>query len=147
MDTYSFRGEYALKDPRTKKILVQTSFSGIFLRASDGNILGDFDLGDDSHRYGVRGVLIPYKNVLILSAIAIREKPTDIREPHLELQFIKNGCLTDLLGLYGGGIRLASEEIIARLDEKKDPFPKGLQLWADNRSHRNSTIRLSRVTI
>ncbi len=142
MDTYSFQGQYALKDKKTNRIVVQTNFEGVLLRDSKGNILGDLDFGDNGHRYNLRGTLAPRTTFLLLSSIAVKEDAEVTREPPLELQFLKHGCLTDMVGSYGGGIKIASEEAIARLSAGKEPLQKGLRIWATNRNQRNASLQL-----
>lgn len=143
MDTYSFQGRYALKDKKTRRVIIQTNFEGAFLRDSNGNILGDLDFGDNGHRYNLRGTLVPQTTFLLLSSIAVKEDAEIRREPPMELQFLKHGCLTDIVGGYGGGIRIASEEAIKRLIAGKEPLQKDPEIWVANRNQRNASLQLS----
>jgi hypothetical protein len=141
MEDYSFTGKYILKDPRKKNSHV-TIFRGEFFRESNGELIGEFFLGDDPEVYDLTGKLNHQENIFLLNALAKKRNPSNIRELPLELQFSIHG--RDILGSYGGGIRLALQEIIDRIEEGKDPLPKEPYIWIYHRSEKNSTLRLNR---
>lgn len=140
MQDYIFTGEYTLKDLRGKKSLV-TPFKGDFFREPNGDLLGEFFLGDDLEVYELTGNLGHKENIFLLNALAKKRNPANLRELPLELQFSIHG--RDILGRYGGGIRLALPETVSQLEENKYLFPNNQEIWIYRRCERNSILNLN----